>query len=321
VDARRAATGFALLASVCFAAQHPLSKPFLDTVEAPALVMAVSAAVSVLGLPLLFLLGDGGRGCRALLSARPNRARLAILAAMGGLAAGAYVIGLRDTHTVFVALILNTSPLWAAAWARVSPERRPLPNAFFPTVGLALAAIGGSGMLSRQADPSAAVFSPWSLLLVLVPGTWTLRALLTHLWFDEKETNVYEVTAALTLVSSGALLAALGAYGALDAGAAALVAWPPVRQWLELAIGTVTGVTIGVAFYLKALRLSGDQTYVTVFNLLIPFLSAVFAWLLTWIEPTAGLAPDVWTIGGTASLLVILGYFTWRNRPVATSRR
>jgi hypothetical protein len=230
VHARRAATGFALLASVCFAAQHPLSKPFLDTVQAPVLVMAISAAFSVLGLPLLFLLGDGGRGCRALLTARANWARLALLAAIGGLAAGAYIIGLRDTHAVFVALILNTSPLWAAAWERVSPERRPLPKAFFPTVALALAAIGGSGMLSRQADPGAAGFSAVSLLLLLVPATWTLRALLTHRWFDETKTNVYEVTAALTLVSSGVLVVVLGAYGALDAGGVALVAGPPLRQ-------------------------------------------------------------------------------------------
>ena len=59
----------------------------------------------------------------------------------------------------------------------------------------------------------------------------------------------------------------------------------------------------------------------TVFNLLIPFLSAVLAWLLTWIEPDAGLAPDRWTIGGTASLILILGYFTWRNPPAVTDRR
>ena len=175
---RRAATGSPLLASVCFAAQHPLSKPFLD--------------------------------------------------------------------------ILNTAPLWAAAWERVSRERRALPNAFLPTVALALAAIGGSGMLSRQADATAAGFSATSLVLFVVPATWTLRALLTHRWFDETETNVYEVTAA---------------------------------------------------------------------NLLIPFLSAVLAWLLTWIEPAAGLAPDRWTIGGTASLILVLGDFTWRNRPAITDRR
>ena len=243
---------------------------------------------------------------------------------MGGLAAGAYVIGFRGTHTAFVALILNTSPLWAAAWTRMpAGDRRPLPKAFFATVALALAAILVSGMLSRRADPTAASFSAVSLLLFLVPATWTLRALLALRWFpvgDTPEANVYEVTAALDARllgdAPGARSACMScgtaarsrspaAYRCANGSNWRSARWPARRSAWRIS---------------KAVRLSDDQTFVTVFNLLIPFMSGVFAWLLAWVEPGGGGAAAL-AHRRDGGVPLILGYFAWCNRKGAARPR
>jgi drug/metabolite transporter (DMT)-like permease len=326
-------TWLAIAAAACFAARHPLSKPLLEPLHAvdpstlTLLVTCLASAIGLAGLPILFALGRGGRDFWSLVRDTRSWPRLALVAALGIGSVAIYAYGLSRTHAVYTSLMLNTSPLWAALWARTMAAT-PLPRVFFSTVALALAAIvvpvvattlgGWDGLSDGSVDPPTRDGKTWgggfswsSPILLLVPGLFTLRTVLVERWFRTRDP--LEASATVSLFTFLLLLPAT-VLTVVNGELGRLVTDVPLRHCGEFVIGTLFGATLGTALYIKALRSAGgDYGYVTAYNLLIPSLSALIGWALALVEPIDGLAPDTGTVIGIAVLFGVLVRFRMRN--------
>jgi drug/metabolite transporter (DMT)-like permease len=312
----KSTTALAILAVVCLAAQHPLSKPLASLSAHGFLVARLGLLLAVLGVPVLFLLANRGRDCAALL--RDRHAWLRLLA-LAGLSVGSlylYVIGLKETHPIVVALFVNTSVLWAALWTRVF-SKRPMPQAFASTVVCALIVILFASWNSGNKGFDEFALEPKSLLLLVVPGLYTLKSVLATRWFHER--HPIEVSATLAIVSVILVIPTLF-HGSFGEEIQALWAGSTAWHWGSFAAGTTLGTVMGGALYFAALhRSEGRDAYVTAFNLLIPSLAAAIGYGISLFRPGANLSPD-WMLGlSIALLLVVLARFTRANRPAKAS--
>jgi drug/metabolite transporter (DMT)-like permease len=304
----KAATGFAILAAVLLATQHPLTKPVATNTGAPVLIAAVSALISLVGVPLLLMLGKGKEDFHAILE-RPHWGKLAILTIIAALSIGLYVTGMMLVNQVLVSLVLNTSPLWAALFAeRISGQKRP--RAFFLCVMIAFLGIAVATLFRNWDSLDQGILSIGYIFIAAVPALYMWRVQLLYEWF--KTFNAFQRTAAATVPLGLAaipfvlLFLILGDFGVVLPKASVL-------QWTLFLAGTVAG-TLGGALLQKAIQESGGSAYPIVFNLAIPTLSALLGWWLSFVDPTAGLAPDRWLFVGIAIVLSALGLYWYANK-------
>lgn len=319
-DWRKPATGFGLLAVLAFAAQHPLTKPLLGSGADSLLVALLTSLLALLGLPVLFAMARGGRDCFAILASRRYWPALSAITLLGIASKLFYLGGLAGNHPVIVTLFLNTSVLWAALWSRLI-SGRSLPKAFFSTVVLAAIALAAPHVLAAR-DGGGIAIRPVDLLLLLVPAFYTLKSVLASRWFPGRDT--IEVSASLNVASVFFLMPVLLLPRFHD-GIGLSLRQSATVHWVEAGIGTLCGTVLGAAFYITALHKSeGRYAYVTAFNLLIPSLSALIGYGLSWVEPMAGVAPAWPQLAGIVLLLAALGRFTflnWTARSSAESGR
>ena len=274
-------TACALAATFFYAAQHPLSRPMLVSLKNTELAWALKLVFAVMGVPLLIFVSTRGKDFVRILGDTRRWPHLLISTGLGLLVTYLYVWGNPKVHPVLVALLLNTSPLWAALWARLL-KSESLPRAFVSTVFVSLLAIGGLYLVTNDST-SGWVSDPWGLLLLLVPGIYTLRAIMTARWFADR--SAMDINAALTVLAAVLMLPLI--IGEVQSDACE-VAWNSIERvyWVELLVGTISGAIIGSAFYLLALQRSrGAYSFVTAFNLLIPSVTAMLSFVLHLVQP------------------------------------
>lgn len=279
---------YSLATAALLATQEPFSALAAKRLPQLSFVCLTQAAL-LLSVPVLIARGRNRRDFSALLLTPRNSSKLAVLFLIGVAGLLLYNLGLRNTHPIIVAAILNLSPFWAAIVAKVvSGKAIPIsPLVFWPCFSVAFA---GAMLIaiSQVSGETGASFD--ELLDNFVHGSWkyalpipiffALSGTLVGHWFrgfDEAAT-----IAANFIVSAGLLIPATLLIGG----------WPVpsgtegVFAALLLVIGTLAAGAAGRVVYQMALTATeNDNGFVTMFFLFVPGLSSFISFSLSsWIS-------------------------------------
>ena len=272
------------------AAQEPFSALAAKRLS-PALFACLTQAALLASVPLLLAHAGSRRDFIAIFRDRGNYWRLGVLFAVGLAGLLFYNASLANAHPIIVAAVLNLSPLWAAAVARLI-SKKPLPvsaGVFFGC--LAAAFVGAMAIAWSQMDAPTQP-SPGDLVKALLQTTWifaipipilyALSGTLVGEWFA-----TYDDAAAIAanFVASGIILVP---------ACLILLSGQPDPVWQGqtaaamglLLIGTLASAAGGRVLYQVALTVTqNDNAFVTMFFLLVPGLTALVAIPLSWWIP------------------------------------
>ena len=223
-----------------------------------------------------------------------------------------YNIGLSSTHPIITAAVLNLSPFWAALVAAIVSKRSvSLPSfgflacfvvAFFGAMAIAWSQIDvDSKVLARDVLESF-LHSKWIYALPM-PAFFALSGTLVYRWFSE-----FDETAAIAanFAVSSLFLIPLAAF-TTGFGQPVHSTQPHTVAVLLLLLGTLAGSAAGRVFYQMALTATEDDNgYVTMFFLLIPALSSLISFMLSWWIPGLQFVPSAMFFVGLALVTISL---------------
>ena len=241
-----------------------------------------------------------------------NWPKLAVLFLIGVAGLKLYNIGLSSTHPIITAAVLNLSPFWAALIAALVSRRSvsspSLPIlacfllAFFGAMAIAWSQIDvDSKVLARDVLESF-VHSKWIYALPM-PAFFALSGTLVYRWFSN-----FDETAAIAanFTVSSLVLIPLAAF-TTGFGQSLHSTQPPTAAVLLLLLGTLAGAAAGRVFYQMALTATEDDNgYVTMFFLLIPALSCLISFMLSWWIPGLQFVPSGMFFLGLALVTISL---------------
>jgi drug/metabolite transporter (DMT)-like permease len=278
---------YSLLTAALLATQEPFSALAASRLSSLYFIGLTQFAL-LLSVPLLILPRASRRDFVALLSNVENIGKLAILFAVGLIGLYLYNIGLSSAHPIITAAILNLSPFWAALVAKVvSGKSMPIsPRIFLACFGVAF--IGAMVIAVSQMDGSnskllkdvyeSALHSRW-IYGVPMPIFFALSGTLVGKWFSE-----YDESASISanfMFSSVMLIPSISIISYLRP--ANPVEAAPLSAIMLLLLGTLAAAAAGRVIYQVALTTTdNDNGFVTMFFLLIPVLSSLISWPLSW---------------------------------------
>ena len=315
---------YALATTALLATQEPFSALAAKHLS-PLYFVCLTQAALLLSVPLLTARRASRHDFVVLLSARRNRIKLAVLFVIGCSGLALYNLGLRNAHPIIIAAILNLSPFWAALVARVV-SRKPIPISPFLFCGCFFVAFVGAMLIAwSQIDVSSGA-SMDDLVESLIHGSWkyaipipvffALSGTLVGHWFremDESATIAANFVVSASVLIPGTLLAAylwsVPAIGSDGKGAVLL-----------LLIGTLAAAAAGRVCYQIALTVTdNDNGFVTMFFLLVPALSSLISFPLSWWIPELRFAAGPMFLGGLTLVAAALFIFSRRSWQVPGS--
>jgi drug/metabolite transporter (DMT)-like permease len=274
--------------------------------------MAFTQLALLFSIPLLILQVDSRRDFVAIMCRARNWPKLAVIFLIGVAGLKLYNIGLSSTHPIITAAVLNLSPFWAALIAAIV-SRRSVSAPSLPVVACFLVAFCGamaiawsqidvdSKALARDVLESF-IHSKWIYALPM-PAFFALSGTLVYRWFSD-----FDETAAIAanFAVSSLVLIPLAAF-TTGFGQSLHSAQPPTVAVLLLLLGTLAGSAAGRVFYQMALTATEDDNgYVTMFFLLIPALSSLISFMLSWWIPGLQFVPSAMFFVGLALVTVSL---------------
>ena len=285
----RLGTVHALVAAALLALQVPFSAmaarmlPLVDFI-------AITQAALLASLPLLLSRPEARRDFITLVTSLSAWPKFVVLLGVGLAGITLYDFGLSSTHPIIVATVLNLSPFWAALVTFVV-SRKPLPCSalmFFGCFGFAF--FGAMAITWSQIDQgstelfadviASALRNQWIYALPM-PILFALSGTLVYVWFSDYNENA--AVGANFLVSALVLIPAAGwthARGGTHLPDVAVVAT------LLLFVGTLASAAAGRVAYQAALSTTqNDNGFVTMFFLIIPPLSALVSWPMSFWLP------------------------------------
>lgn len=309
----RLGCAYALSTTGLLATQGPLSALAAKHLSPWAFICVTQVAL-LLSVPLLTAHDKSRADFFALLTDKRNIWKLAVMAAIGLAGLGLYFVGLKGAHPIIIAAIMNLSPFWAALVARLV-SRTALPAS--PVVcGLTfLGAFAGAMMIAwSQTDWKA---SPLNGLLrsgswiyaVPIPIFYALSGALVGKWFSRFD-DVAAVAAnflfsAIFIVPPSLFLAFRSTDMSPESAALAI---------LLLLVGTLAAAALGRVTYQIALTLTGnDNGFVTMFFLLVPGISALISYPMSWFSEELSFRANALFLGGLAIVMVALGAFSMKS--------
>src|SRR3984957_7252849 len=317
----RSGTSYAIATAFLMSFQAPFSASAARSLGSLNF-MAFTQLALLFSIPLLILHADSRRDFVAILFRIRNWPKLAVIFLIGLAGLKLYNIGLSSTHPIITAAVLNLSPFWAALIAAIASKRSvSSPSlttvacflvAFFGAMAIAWSQIDvDSKVLARDVLESF-IHSKWIYALPM-PAFFALSGTLVYRWFSD-----FDETAAIAAdfgVSSWVLIP-LAAF-TTGFGQAPHSTQPLTVAVLLLLLGTLAGSAAGRVFYQMGLTATEDDNgYVTMFFLLIPALSSLISFLLSWRIPGLQFVPSTMFFVGlalvTSSLLVLL-LASWRK--------
>jgi drug/metabolite transporter (DMT)-like permease len=317
----RAGTFYALATAVLVSFQVPfsaLAARSLGSLD----FMAFTQLALLFSVPLLIMRADSRRDFAAIVFRVRNWPKLAVIFLVGVAGLKLYGIGLSSTHPIITAAVLNLSPFWAALIAflvsRRSMSVSPLAFiacflvAFFGAMAIAWSQIDvDSKVLARDVIESF-IHSKWIYALPM-PALFALSGTLVYQWFSDFDEPA---TIAANFVVSSLVLIPLAAMTS-DFGQASHFSPPSTTAVLLLLLGTLAGSAAGRVFYQMALTATKDDNgYVTMFFLLIPALSSLISFILSWWIPGLRFVPSAMFFFGMALVTVslcLLSVTSWRD--------
>jgi drug/metabolite transporter (DMT)-like permease len=321
--ARSAGANYHLGAVYVFAtaALLALQKPFsalaahrLDSAD----FIAFTQVSLLASIPLLIARTAARRDFAALITDWRPWPKFAVLLGVGLCDLELYDLGLSSARPIVTAAVLNLSPFWAAIVA-FAVSRKPLPGSPSMFLGcFSFAFIGAMLTAWSQINVDqtrllgdvirSALHSHW-IYAMPMPIMFALSGTLVYVWFQD-----YDESAAIGvnfLVSGAVLIPAAAVHAHLRA---ASISGENVPAILLLLIGTLASSAAGRVFYQAALSATrNDNGFVTMFFLIIPALSALVSWPLSFWIRDLGFMPNSLFLAGlalvTAPLLLFVSSF------------
>jgi drug/metabolite transporter (DMT)-like permease len=307
----RLGTSYAIATALLMSFQAPFSA-FAARALGSLDFMAFTQLALLFSIPLLILRADSRRDFVAIMFRARNWPKLAVIFLIGVAGLKLYNIGLSSTHPIITAAVLNLSPFWAALIAAIVSRRSvSLPSfgflacfvvAFFGAMAIAWSQIDvDSKVLARDVLESF-IHSKWIYALPM-PAFFALSGTLVYRWFSE-----FDETAAIAanFAVSSLILIPLAAF-TTGFGQALHSTQPPTVAVLLLLLGTLAGSAAGRVFYQMALTATEDDNgYVTMFFLLIPALSSLISFMLSWWIPGMQFVPSAMFFVGLALVTISL---------------
>ena len=310
---------YSVITAFLYATQEPFSFPaakHLNTLQ----FLCLTQVALLVSIPLLTLQPVARRDFIALLRTPSNYGPLAIVFAIGMTGLLLYNFGLSNTHPIIISAILNLSPFWAALVALVL-SRVPIPvspvtffgcfaGAFIGAMAIAWSQIGDAGKPSVNELADNVLHGGW-VYSIPVPLCSALGGTLVGKWFGK-----YDELAAIAanfLVSNVILiptcLFVLFWRGELK--------FDQLTAILLMIAGTIVAASFGRVFYQVALSVTrGDNGFVTMFLNLVPALTALISFLLSWWIADLHFVLDWMFFFGlalVAATLVLFSYKSWRE--------
>lgn len=279
---------YATITACLLSTQEPFS--FLAARDLSTLQFICLAQIALLvSIPLLMTRQKARRDLAALIRDRSNYPKFGVILAIGLTGLLLYTIGLSKTHPIIVSVILNLSPFWAALVALIV-MRVPIPvsplvffacfaGAFLGAMAVTWSQIDVSGRPSSDDLKASLLAGDW-LYIVPIPLLYALTATLVGKWFSKYDESaaiaVNFLTANVVLIPS--TLVALYLRSELT-----LHHFPAI---LLMVVGTILAGSIARVLYQVALNVTGgDNGFVSMFFNLVPALTALISFLLSyWIR-------------------------------------
>jgi drug/metabolite transporter (DMT)-like permease len=232
---------------------------------------------------------------------------------------------LSSTHPIVTAAVLNLSPFWAALVAFIVSKRSISSPPFAFLACFLVAFCGAMAIAWSQIDVDSKVLARdvlWSFIhskwiyALPMPAFFALSGTLVYRWFSDFDEPA---AIAANFVVSSLILIPLAALTS-DFGHASHLSEPSTMAILLLLLGTLAGSAAGRVFYQMALTTTKDDNgYVTMFFLLIPGLSSLISFMLSWWIPGLRFVPSAMFFAGVAMVtiaLFLLSLTSWpRNQP------
>ena len=315
---------YALITAVLYAVQEPFSFLAAKTLSTIQFVCLTQIAL-LLSIPLLGLGSRSRRDLVALLANASNSIRLAVIFAIGISGLLLYNFGLSGAHPIIISAILNLLPFWAALVALVI-ARVPIPvspavffgcfaGAFLGAMAVAWSQLSGGGQQSMLMLIESLAGGGWAYALP-VPICTALGGTLVAKWFGS-----YDEAAAIAanflfanvlLIPSTLVILYRRGEIAFDGQVPAIVL---------MIVGTIIAASVGRVVFQKALTVTGgDNGFVSMFLNLVPALTALISFGLSWIIPALHFAFDGRFFVGLALIAVSLALFTLRSCQQPASR-
>ena len=305
---------YALITAFLYAVQEPFSSLAAMRLNTLQFVCLTQIAL-FLSVPLLTAHRVSRRDFAALLADGSNYGRLAVIFAIGMTGLLLYNLGLTEAHPIIVSAILNLLPFWAALVA-LAIMRVPIPVspavffACFAGAFLGAMAVAWSQLPDRQSmNALVTQFAHGSWVYALpVPICTALGATLIGRWFGR-----YDESAAIAANFLFANVILIPTTLILLCRRSELNFDQPLAIALMI-VGTIIAASVGRVFYQVAITVTaGDNGFVSMFLNLVPALTAVVSFALSWWIASLHFAFDATFFVGLALIAASLAEFTRKS--------
>jgi drug/metabolite transporter (DMT)-like permease len=311
---------YALMTAGLLAMQEPFAAVAAKRLS-PATYVCVAQSALLLSIPLLTFQASSRRDFLALLRDMSNIGRLVVLFLIGLTGLLLYNVGLSGANPIVIAAVLNLSPFWAALVAKlISRKAVPVsPVIFFGCFLVAFVGVlivawsqiekGSAG--SMQDFMASARRDTW-VYAIPIPLLFVLSGTLLNEWFAKYEESA--AVAANFVVSTLALIPTT-AFISIQRGEASITP-EKIPAIILLTVGMVTSAALGRVLYQVSLTATdNDNGFVTMFFLLIPALTGLVAWPMSWWIPELKFFADPSFFVGLIVIAIPLVFFSvksWR---------
>ncbi len=276
---------YAVVTALFLSVQEPFSFLAAKRLTVTQFVFLTQVAL-LMSIPLLVARGKSRRDLILLLANTANYLKLGALFSLGIIGLLLFKLALSNAHPIIISAIINLQPFFAALVALII-ARVPIPvsptvffgcliSAFLGAMLVAWSQVGEANRpdLSQLAD--SAMHGTW-LYAIPVPICTALGGTLICKWFAKYDE--FAAIAANFCVSAVILIPVVGffLYWRSDLHFGQVVAV------ILMIAGTIIAASVGRVLYQIALSVTGaDNGFVTMFFLLIPALTALISFALSW---------------------------------------
>ena len=276
---------YALVTALFLSVQEPFSFLAAKQLTVTQFVFLTQVAL-LMSIPLLVARGKSRRDLVVLLGNAANYRKLGALFSIGIIGLLLFKLALSNAHPIIISAIINLQPFFAALVALII-ARVPIPvsptvffgcliTAFLGAMAVAWSQVGEANRPDLSQLAESAMHGTW-LYAIPVPICTALGGTLVCKWFAKYDE--FAAIAANFFVSAVILIPLVGFFlywrSELHFGQAVPV--------ILMMAGTIIAASVGRVLYQIALSVTGnDNGFVTMFFLLIPALTALISFALSW---------------------------------------
>ena len=276
---------YAVVTALFLSVQEPFSFLAAKQLTVTQFVFLTQIAL-LISIPLLVARGKSRRDLVVLLGNAANYRKLGALFSIGIIGLLLFKLALSNAHPIIISAIINLQPFFAAVVALLI-ARVPIPvsptiffgcliSAFLGAMLVAWSQVGEANRPDLSQLAESAMHGTW-LYAIPVPICTALGGTLVCKWFAKYDKSA--AIAANFFVSAVILIPVVGFFlywrSELHFG--------QVVPVILMMAGTIIAASVGRVLYQIALSVTGaDNGFVTMFFLLIPALTALISFALSW---------------------------------------